>query len=80
MLAKCISPAGDHKFLHFDSCVSKIDEMYKTILQGNPTGRRKRRNAGAGAVNFIFFILFLYLVCRYSIKFEILRLYRSFPV
>ncbi|KAL5269363.1 hypothetical protein ACHWQZ_G003003 [Mnemiopsis leidyi] len=43
---------GDHKFLHFDSCVSKIDEMYKTILQGDgtPTGRRKRRNAGVGAV------------------------------
>ena len=69
MSATFIPLAGDHKFLHFDSCVSKIDEMYKTILQGNPTGRRKRRNAGAGAVIFIYLSLFRYLV--YSVNFEI---------
>ena len=35
--------------------MAKIDEMYKTILQGTPvTTRKKRRNAGVGAVRFFW--------------------------
>ena len=39
------SPAGgEGKFLHFDSSVAKIDDMYSSILNGKPA-RRKRRDA-----------------------------------
>eukprot|EP00116_Pleurobrachia_bachei_P010401 sb/3470663/ len=51
--ATIIHPIGgagagvDGKFLHFDSSVAKIDEMYSTILSGKPS-RKTRRDANVG--------------------------------